>query len=383
MQYRFPFFEHIQYYAVSYASAALTLLSFYTSIALRRQVGYYLQFARLPAFQRLLKAAASLSDTFALSPVAAGVTAEGASSDSLAAAAAPDDALERAAAVAALSSELSSMGLSLIELLGLPSLLRTLARMRDYAIATGRVVPPEFTRASLVVSEPLHVSLPAVPSIPAALQEPADVAAAPQPPRLRLKLRVPSAPPAASLAPVQQPDKRKAMRVKGSHKAGAAAAPSAVPDAEDEFDIFTAAMAATEAATMARAAAGPEAMLAELAARIDPSPGAVVAWVSPDPPSALRMHAQSSSVASLPCTLDANPGGTNLPKAAALHLPLSSRPGGFGLYDGSALDALPQADEVRRRLTHTSSRAAVHVLVCPLTLSRCLLLVLGTPMTSL
>lgn len=313
-----------------------------------RQVGYYLQFARLPAFQRLLSAAASLSDTLALSPVASGVTVEDASSDLLAVASAPDSSLERAAAVAALSSELSSMGLSLIELLGLPSLLRTLARMRDYAIATGRIVPPAFTRAPLTASDPLHGILPAASSTQEAAHGPADVAAAPQPPRLRLKLRVSGAPPIAALEPVRQQDKRKAMRVKGSNKAGAAAAPSAAPDAEDEFDIFTAAMAATEAATMARAAAGPEAMLAELAARINPGAAAVESWISPDPPSTLRMHAQSSSVASLPCTLGANPGGYNLPKAESVHQPLSSRPGGFGLYDGSSLDVLTHADEVRR-----------------------------------
>ena len=291
-KYRFPYYEHMEWYAAA----------------------YYLQFARVPGFGELLReaygVAARRQQTTQEATTAAVVDVAGAAPTSTPAfSSAPSSAASNAASeFDRLTAALHARGLSWAEITGLPALLKTLTHIQAAATASA-----EQRQQRLPPRNGHHAAAGAAGS------NNSDGGGG-----LKLKLRVggsgagsANGPSVAAAGPAA-PRNRRAMRVKGavgsssSNQSAAEAASAASPAPRytgehfDEFDAFPAAAAAQEAAAMGAAQdqfdptsgdlvapAGPETLLAELTARLDTSltVGEVeAAWPTPKPPSVLRMH---------------------------------------------------------------------------------------------
>ena len=311
-KYRHPYVEHLMWYAA----------------------GYYLQFARLPGFRAVLRSALRLQ---AQAEQLAKDRAGGGISDAL------DGGAELAARQAALTSARdaltsrlhTSLGLSWHEITGLSSLVQTLAHMRGTSLQAQRVL----MEGQLDVIEgdgqqQQHYGTRSNGPAPASSSGSG------------IKLRLAgsgssssssstAAAPSTSIATMRFAERKikggiavaadSGSEASSSTSASEAAAVAAVDDSQGvivppsalarvDIDTFPPGDAAAEAAVMAACPAGPEAMLAELAARLNVTvaPGSTedgpeeaaadeeveAQWPTPVPPSVLRQHNPAPAAAS-------------------------------------------------------------------------------------
>ncbi len=263
-KYRFPFFEHINWFAVA----------------------YYAQFTRLPEFGALLRAA--------LRPGAGG----------------EEEEEER------LALALDALGLSIHELRGLPALLQTMAHLRSNLLSRDAAAAAGAREDSGGGSGGGGGSSGGGGGgsgggggggggEPQPAGQATGVGAAPPAPRLRLSLKAragaaPAAAAAAATAAAAAAPVPAAQRIKGAVVVSSGLA-SLSTVGEDEYAVFPPSHAAAEAAALA-GAASPEELLAEVAAALRAGAGALGAppagggsgagAVAPAPPapSLLAMH---------------------------------------------------------------------------------------------